>query len=122
MDHPNITRIEDQDVHNKNWGYEVWVANSPLYCGKALVIYPGMSTSLHFHVKKTEHIFVHTGQLKLEIIEDKHVTHHILDEGDSILITPGLVHRLSAPYDQDESTVLYEFSTEHFNDDSYRIS
>ncbi|MHA2063298.1 MAG: cupin domain-containing protein [Candidatus Thorarchaeota archaeon] len=118
-DHPNITRLVDQIVVDKSWGYEVWVANSELYCGKALVIEPSCETSLHFHIKKTEHIFVHDGIVIVTILEDSKTTKYALEEGDSILITPGMVHRLRADYNQ--KAVLYEFSTEHFEDDSYRV-
>jgi mannose-6-phosphate isomerase-like protein (cupin superfamily) len=103
----------------KSWGHELIIENSDLYCGKKMVFHPGAWSSLHFHVKKTETIFVGKGCLTLELVEDKQRNFFRLDEGDSILITPGLVHKLI----NHESTELhlYEFSTFHRDDDSYRI-
>jgi len=125
--HPNIIRLPwdpkrrgQNPIHEKSWGYEVWIANSELYCGKKLVIVPLKSSSLHFHVKKTEHIYVQHGELELQLIENKQETLHTLYPGDWVLITPGLVHKLLNPC-TDKNTVLFEFSTEHFDDDSYRI-
>ena len=121
-EHTAIVRTERQHKVVKSWGFEIWIANSPMYCGKMLAIQSGKHTSMHFHVKKHEHIFVHSGTLILTLIEDKITTEHILQSGDSIYVTPGLVHRLEAPAGQIGLTVLYEFSTEHFDSDSHRIS
>ena len=41
----------------------------------------------------------------------------ILKDGDSFYIPTGLIHRAVAVKD----TYVYEFSTQHFNSDSYRI-
>jgi len=117
-DHPSVTRKKGQHIVQKSWGHEVWLANSPLYCGKALVIKEGFSSSLHFHVDKTETIAVAEGCLKLKIIENGEEFLSYLYRGDSILITPGLIHQLFA-YNGD--VTLYEFSTEHFDSDSFRI-
>lgn len=117
--HQNMVRADTQKRVNKFWGYEEWIANSPLYCGKKLVINPGMHSSLHFHLKKTEHIYVQEGCLSIEILEDKEKNIYRLDAGDSILIEPGMMHRL---FNYESSPlVLFEFSTEHFDEDSYRI-
>ena len=97
----------------------MWYANSPLYCGKLLYVAEGKSTSQHFHLNKTEDILVDMGTLYLTLWEDAIETSHILEAGDSVTITPGLVHRLTGGPD---GVVLYEFSTQHFDDDSYRVS
>lgn len=117
--HQNVVRNSNQKRVNKSWGYEEWIANSPLYCGKKLVINSSCTSSLHFHIQKTEHIYVHEGCLTIEILEDKERQMYRLDAGDSILIEPGMMHRL-CNYDP-KPLVLFEFSTEHFDEDSYRI-
>jgi len=73
---------------------------------------------MHFHVLKTETISVESGSLELKILEEGEEARYILYSGDSILITPGLMHQLIA---KTEDVVLYEFSTQHFDTDSYRV-
>jgi len=124
-DHPNITRTSDAAVgryHIKSWGHEAWIANSDLYCGKKLIIKPKHGTSMHFHVRKTEHIYVQEGQLGLVLIENKKKTRYTLNPGDWVLITPGLVHSLYNGGKNKIPIVLFEFSTQHFDNDSYRIA
>lgn len=125
-DHPNITRKDAPPIvrgasprHEKSWGHEIWIANSELYCGKKLTILPNKTTSIHFHVKKTEHVYIGSGTLELTLIENTKTTVHTLEAGDWIFITPGLVHGLANT--SEDYLVLFEFSTQHFNNDSYRI-
>jgi len=113
-----LTKLEHQTIKDKTWGYEVWIANSPLYCGKLLHIEQGCKTSQHFHIRKTETMYVASGVLELKIWEDAEERTMYLEAGDSYLITPGLVHQLIAPHTDVE---VYEFSTEHFEDDSFRV-
>jgi hypothetical protein len=42
----------------KSWGHELWIHNSPEYCGK-LLVFPklGDSFSMHYHLKKAESSF-----------------------------------------------------------------
>jgi mannose-6-phosphate isomerase-like protein (cupin superfamily) len=114
------TRIR-QPVHiePKGWGREVWLANNELYCGKILEINKGKRCSLHFHKLKTESFFLRAGRLKVTIKEspDAEVEQFILNPGECMDIAPGLVHQMEALEDAE----LYEFSTQHFNSDSYRI-
>ena len=114
-----ITFERQQHTVIKDWGYETWFANSPLYCGKMLFIKKGYSSSLHFHAKKTETIVVTKGQLSLILLKDEEEIWTELYEDCSVLITPGLVHRL---YARDTDVILHEFSTEHFDSDSFRIA
>ena len=55
---------------NKDWGYEIWMANNEEenYCGKILYIKAGHSTSMHFHAKKHETFYILEGVLELELI------------------------------------------------------
>ena len=38
----------------KGWGYEKWIVNKDLYCGKLLFFNAGKKCSWHYHVKKDE--------------------------------------------------------------------
>jgi quercetin dioxygenase-like cupin family protein len=116
MQHHDITRWYDAKYVGKRWGHELWIANSALYCGKKLTINPLCSTSLHFHKIKREHIYVASGTLTLELEGEV----FDLDAGDSVFVDRDTEHRLSNASHTD-TLELYEFSTEHFNSDSYRI-
>ena len=49
------------EVHTKGWGYEEWVVNNDLYCGKKLVLFKNKKCSLHFHIKKDETFYIQKG-------------------------------------------------------------
>src|SRR3990172_2964236 len=89
-----LVRKIDQKFIPKTWGHEIWIANSSLYCGKELFIKAGSSSSQHFHLIKTETLFVQLGNLHLLIWENAQEKEFFLHPGDSFLITPGLVHKL----------------------------
>lgn len=104
----------------KGWGYELWIANSDKYCGKLLVFNANKACSYHYHKLKDETFYLESGEMVLTIGEsdDMFDTQHIiLYPGDSYHIPPGLRHMMFAATD----CKLYEFSTEHFESDSYRI-
>lgn len=114
-----LTRDGDHKAVEKTWGCEVWIHNSPLYCGKVLYIEAGKSTSQHFHIEKTETMMVIQGKLKVITWIDAVEHTEILDRGDSFHIKPGVVHVLAA---EGGNVVFVEFSTEHKDSDSYRIA
>jgi mannose-6-phosphate isomerase-like protein (cupin superfamily) len=107
----------------KSWGSETWIANSPKYCGKLLKIIKGKKTSWHYHKLKDEVMYVHTGKAKIIYGKNEDMNHLntkevILHEGESFHIPTGLIHQIIAL----EDTELFEFSTQHFDSDSYRIT
>jgi mannose-6-phosphate isomerase-like protein (cupin superfamily) len=104
--------------HDKGWGYELWIANSPLYCGKVLVFNAGKACSMHFHLLKHETFFLESGRISVEILEDGVLSTRHMEPGDSMEIPPGTMHRIWAT----EASRLFEFSTQHFETDSYRIA
>jgi mannose-6-phosphate isomerase-like protein (cupin superfamily) len=113
--------LSDRYCEPKRWGWEEWIVNNDLYCGKRLhfTVFRG-ATSLHFHVKKHETMYVESGSFEIvKVLTDiGTTTTHYMNAGDSIVIEPFTPHRiiaLSVP------AVLVEFSTHHENDDSYRI-
>jgi len=104
----------------KGWGCEIWIANNELYCGKILQILKGKRCSLHFHKLKTESFYLRSGRLTVRIKEspatEELFTFELLP-GDCMDIPPGLVHQMEAS----EESELFEFSTQHFDSDSYRL-
>jgi mannose-6-phosphate isomerase-like protein (cupin superfamily) len=106
-------------IEPKGWGREVWIANNPLYCGKILEIRKGKRCSLHFHKRKTESFYLHSGRLRVSIGElpAQTVTSFDMAPGDCMDVYPGVVHQMEALEDAE----LFEFSTEHFETDSYRL-
>ncbi len=104
----------------KGWGRELWIANDEKYCGKILEISKGKKCSLHYHKLKTESFYLRSGRLTVRIMESPEaetVQEFELVAGDCMDVRPGLVHQMEAIEDAE----LYEFSTQHFDSDSYRL-
>lgn len=110
----------DYIVVQKGWGREVWITNTPKYCGKRMEIQSGKSCSWHYHIKKDEVILVEQGRIEMSYSpfdEVKSATVIGLMAGESFHVSPGVRHRFKAL----EDSVLYEFSTQHFDSDSIRL-
>lgn len=108
------------EVHPKGWGHELWIVNNEKYCGKILHFSKGKKCSWHFHKIKDETFYLQSGLLQVNYGDDTDLTKSkvkIMKPGDSMHIYPGLCHQMTALEDSD----LFEFSTQHFEDDSYRI-
>jgi len=104
----------------KGWGYEKWIANSPFYCGKLLFIAKDRKCSWHYHKMKDEVFYVHSGAIELyysmgDSLEIADMI--VLAKGDKFHVPREMRHQMVALHD----TELYEFSTEHFDSDSYRL-
>lgn len=107
----------------KTWGSEEWIVNNPKYCGKLLRFKKDTSTSWHYHKIKDEVMYVHTGKVKINHGYNEDMKHFsnkdvVLFSGESFHIPTGMIHKITAL----EETELFEFSTEHFDSDSYRIT
>ncbi|MDA1169197.1 MAG: cupin domain-containing protein [bacterium] len=102
----------------KGWGKELWVHNDEKYCGKILVLKKGKRCSLHFHVLKHETFYISKGLVQMELIDkDGAKKTFVMKPGDALEITQGLMHRFTGLEDSE----IMEFSTQHFDEDSYRI-
>ena len=104
----------------KGWGYEKWIVNKDLYCGKLLFFNSGKKCSWHYHVKKDEVFYLQSGKMIVrysDLDELSEAEEIMLEPGMNFYIYPGLRHQMEAIEDSE----LYEFSTEHFDSDSYRI-
>ena len=76
----------------KGWGFEKWIVNCDKYCGKLLYFVKDRRCSWHYHKIKDEVFYVQSGKILVKYSEN-----------------------------DDLDTELYEFSTQHFDEDSYRI-
>jgi len=104
----------------KGWGFEKWIVNNEEYCGKLLYIAQERKCSWHYHKLKDETFYVQSGIIKVlhsdgDDIELANIT--FLKKGDSFHVYRGLRHQMIAI----EDTELFEFSTQHFEEDSYRV-
>jgi mannose-6-phosphate isomerase-like protein (cupin superfamily) len=104
----------------KGWGYELWITNSEKYCGKLLHIVKGKKLSWHYHKLKDEVMYVQSGSIVITYGNDEDIRKAsmiTLESGDSFHIPVGLIHRISAI----ETSEIFEFSTQHFDEDSIRL-
>lgn len=117
--------LKDRHRPEKSWGWEEWIVNNDLYCGKRLHFCTlGGHTSLHFHVKKHETMYAERGEFQIEMRDTTYGTSYTvtLEEGHSIVIPPATPHRITASkLGAFTEAVLVEFSTHHEDSDSYRI-
>jgi mannose-6-phosphate isomerase len=106
----------------KDWGHEMWFANTPDYCGKELLVRRNKWSSngrYHYHKIKDETFYVMSGNLILDYVDENNYFHNItLYPGTSFRILPGIKHRFS-------TITLWgckfiEASTHHDDEDSYR--
>ena len=111
-------------IVNKGWGYEKWIVNKKEYCGKFLYFNKGKKCSFHYHRQKDETFYLQSGKMLIRYCD----IHDYIDDNTSIkemLLNPGgsfyvpicLIHQMIAL----ENSELFEFSTEHFEEDSYRL-
>ena len=118
-----MNKPPDTDIVNfvpKGWGFEKWIVNCEEYCGKLLYFVKGKRCSWHYHKLKDEVFYIQSGKVLVKYsTEDdiKSADEIILHKGDRFHVYRGLRHQMIAL----EDTELYEFSTQHFDSDSYRI-
>jgi mannose-6-phosphate isomerase-like protein (cupin superfamily) len=103
----------------KGWGSEIIFENNELYCGKLLNFKKGAKFSMHYHLIKDETWFVKEGEFIYRYINTNNadVIQINLKEGDTVRQLPGQPHQLEALTDG----VIFEVSTQHFDNDSYRV-
>jgi quercetin dioxygenase-like cupin family protein len=102
----NVTRVE------KPWGYELHWAKTDRYVGKLIHINKGHALSLQYHNIKDETIFLWRGKLLFEIEENGTLVGREMQPGESVHVTPGTVHRMTAIDDTD----VFEVSTPELHD------
>ena len=105
----------------KGWGYEKWMVNKEEDCGKILFFAKGKKCSWHYHKLKDEVFYVRKGKLMVSYGEDDDISRAervILGEGENFHVKVGLRHQMYAV----EDTEMFEFSTQHFDEDSIRVT
>jgi quercetin dioxygenase-like cupin family protein len=104
----------------KGWGWERWIVNKKEYCGKLLFFEAGKRCSWHYHKIKDEVFYLQSGKMIVKFSEEDDLDKAqelILNPGENFYIYTGLRHQMIALEDSE----LFEFSTQHFDSDSYRI-
>lgn len=121
--------VSEPSLVKKVWGDERWIVNRGEYCGKILTILKDYFCSLHAHKLKLEDFYVQEGRIKLEwqeatfdggeIVPTGLLHSIVLKRGQSVNIPRLMLHRFTGLCD---SNVMIETSTQHFDEDSYRVS
>ena len=100
-------------VIEKPWGKEEVIELNHKYMVKKLTMWKNHRCSLQLHKNKKETIFVLSG--KLRIISGPNINElysRIFSEGESMTISPGIVHRMEGA----EDSVYLEASTPEMDD------
>lgn len=109
---PDFGRAETSRVE-KPWGYELRWAVTDRYLGKVIHINKGEALSLQYHRLKDEFQYLIRGSVEMELGDsDDQLTKHRMQAGDTLHITPGTRHRLTALEDTD----IFEVSTAEIDD------
>ena len=119
------------EIHKKSWGHEIWLVNIPKYCGKILIVEQDKYCSLHAHKIKEETFYVLEGEFEIttcqgeingdgDVVrsEGRPVSMWTKKQGEVLHVPPLLLHRFKGLC---VSNRLIEISSQHFEDDSYRV-
>ena len=103
----------------KGWGEELIIENNEMYCGKLLIFKKGCKFSMHYHLIKDETWYVDKGEFTYRWIDTDTAEVHEqkLKVGDVVRQRVGQPHQIMAITDG----TIFEVSTQHFDDDSYRV-
>jgi mannose-6-phosphate isomerase len=100
-------------IVEKPWGREIWIAHTDRYAMKIIEIKKGNRSSLQYHLKKHEHIYVDQGRLQIEQEDEAGKMQTIvLEPGEVIENRPGIKHRAIAL----EDVKIFEVSTPELDD------
>ena len=100
-------------IIEKPWGKEEVIEINDKYMMKKLTMLKGHRCSLQLHNHKKETIYVLSGQLRIISGPDQdNLTGKIYREGESITISPGVVHRMEGV----EDSIYLEASTPEMDD------
>ena len=100
-------------IIEKPWGKEEVIEINDKYMMKKLTMLKGHRCSLQLHNHKKETIYVLSGLLRIISGPDQdNLTGKIYTEGESITISPGVVHRMEGV----EDSIYLEASTPEMDD------
>lgn len=114
-----IKKATTFDIRHKDYAENLieTIANRE-FTGKKIFFKTGNHHGLHFHCKKTETYFMHSGKLLLRLRADNaEDRYYVLEPGQTIKITPGLMHQASGLNDP----VIIESSTHDEDSDSFIV-
>lgn len=113
------TKKENVEVVNKGWGKEIIFVNNDEYCGKILCFEKDKKFSMHYHLLKKETWYVAKGRFILYWIDTSNGMSYseYLNVGDVVTNERGAPHQLIALEDSE----VFEVSSKHYDEDSYRI-
>jgi quercetin dioxygenase-like cupin family protein len=115
---PGLIMPVDMNYVPKRWGWELWIWNNEKYCGKKLFIKQGHHLSYHSHKLKDEVLYVESGRIIFTHNLNEEIESLEMPAGYAFHVSPGVTHQMQAL----EDTILLEFSTQHFDEDSYRTT
>lgn len=97
----------------REWGEEIFVAETPTYLGKVLRMQAGKAGGLQRHTEKDETFFLFSGRALVRS-DNGHGQLNVtmMLPGQSFHVPPGAVHQVEAI----EDCVLFEASTPHYDD------
>ena len=100
-------------IIEKPWGREVWIAHNEKYAFKLIEFKAGSRSSLQYHERKHETIYIDYGKLEVEADDENgQLVKTIMDAGDVIENPPLRRHRITAI----EDVRLFEVSTPELDD------
>jgi mannose-6-phosphate isomerase len=109
---PDVNRADESRV-DKPWGYEIRWAITDRYLGKILHVNRGEALSLQYHERKDECLLVSHGSIDIELGgADGNLEKVRMRSGDTVHLTPGTRHRITAVEDAD----IFEVSTPEIED------
>ena len=116
---PQLISFPKPQIHLKGWGSETWLINCPDYCCKFLDFKKDAKGSMHFHDKKHETWYILSGTVCISWTDANTgmTNKKIIAQGEMVDIPRLQPHQV---YALEESRIL-EVSTQHFEEDSYRI-
>jgi len=103
-----------EKVVKKLWGWEYWIVNNDLYCGKLLLLKEGFQSSLHYHKEKDETFHLLSGEILLEVNGEVKA----LKSPSTVRLTPGTRHRFRSLVPK---SLIVEVSTKHQDLDVVRL-
>ena len=115
-----MNKIKEKcEIVLKEWGYEIIFVNTEKYCGKILHFTKDSRFSMHFHIKKEETWYVSSGKHIVKYINPTNADIYELNlnKGDTITNKVGEPHQIICIEEGD----IFEVSTQHFDNDSYRV-
>jgi mannose-6-phosphate isomerase-like protein (cupin superfamily) len=126
MNSPDMPQKSDpfasslHEINKKSWGLEKWIVKNQFYPEKILFFNKGKRCSFHYHKIKTETFYLQKGRFRIHFsFEDEISTAQAVDlvPRQSFDVPVGLRHQ-ALTLDHSE---VFEFYTQHFESDSYRI-